>query len=805
MITRWPIWTCLLLGMTLFAPPSFAANPYPLPRPEVPDGVGVNIHFTDPQPGEMAELAAAGFHWIRMDFAWGSTEVAPGKYDFSAYDRLMAALAPYHIRPLFILDYSNKFYDNGQSPHSDKAVAAFARWAAAAVVHFKNHGILWEMYNEPNGGFWSPHADVQQYTKLALAVGKAIKAAAPNEYYIGPATAGMDFGFLQACFKAGLLRYWDAVSVHPYRGSSPETAAADFARLRQLIAEYEPKGKQIPIISSEWGYTSVQTGIQLQAEYLARMWLSNLSNGIILSIWYDWHDDGPDPNYTEDHFGTTHYPYREGQNPVYDPKPAYLAAKTLTTQLHNMAFKNRIALESAADYCLLFSHGKHQALAVWTTGKPHTVELPVGSGKFVDTNLTGDRVETLAASGKTLTVRLSGAPQYLKPVGHSVALEEMSNWSGLPTQIEVRAGTSKPITTWFMNPSNRPAKVSLSLSAPDQPQLVRCRPSTSILVKPGAKLPIKAYFELLTRSDKPVHLVASLVLNGSPLLAQPVMVAASNPLVLTPPILAGNRLVATVQNPSGDPFIGRLLILHSDGLKLERAFAAVKLSSGEKNATIYLPVSEAPPAGQDYRIAYRLISSSGFSVLPEHSYLYRPISAVTEGAVGDQPSDFTIVPDGDPKVEAHISMRIEPSPDEAVVGYPQSLRIDYQYATGWKFLRVSPQSLMPIEGKPIAYGLWIYGDGSGNWPRLRFTDATNQTFQPSAGPITWKGWRYVTMPLSNATEMACWGGAGDGHIHYPIHWDTLFLLDSANRQATHGRVYITGLTLIYPNSSAPTD
>ncbi len=423
----------------------------------------------------------------------------------------------------------------------------------------------------------------------------------------------------------------------------------------------------------------------------------------------------------------------------------------------------------------------------------------------VDTNLTGDRVETLAASGKTLTVRLSGAPQYLKPVGHSVALEEMSNWSGLPTQIEVRAGTSKPITTWFMNPSNRPAKVSLSLSAPDQPQLVRCRPSTSILVKPGAKLPIKAYFELLTRSDKPVHLVASLVLNGSPLLAQPVMVAASNPLVLTPPILAGNRLVATVQNPSGDPFIGRLLILHSDGLKLERAFAAVKLSSGEKNATIYLPVSEAPPAGQDYRIAYRLISSSGFSVLPEHSYLYRPISAVTEGAVGDQPSDFTIVPDGDPKVEAHISMRIEPSPDEAVVGYPQSLRIDYQYATGWKFLRVSPQSLMPIEGKPIAYGLWIYGDGSGNWPRLRFTDATNQTFQPSAGPITWKGWRYVTMPLSNATEMACWGGAGDGHIHYPIHWDTLFLLDSANRQATHGRVYITGLTLIYPNSSAPTD
>src|SRR5437763_3795822 len=88
-----------------------------LPTKVLPDGLGVNIHFTDPQPGEMKMLAECGFRSVRMDFGWGATEIEKGRYDFSAYDRLMAALKPYAIRPIFILDYSNRLYDNDQSPH----------------------------------------------------------------------------------------------------------------------------------------------------------------------------------------------------------------------------------------------------------------------------------------------------------------------------------------------------------------------------------------------------------------------------------------------------------------------------------------------------------------------------------------------------------------------------------------------------------------------------------------------------------------------------------------------------------------
>ena len=65
-------------------------------------------------------------------------------------------------------------------------------------------------------------------------------------------------------------------------------------------------------------------------------------------------------------------------------------------------------------------------------------------------------------------------------------------------------------------------------------------------------------------------------------------------------------------------------------------------------------------------------------------------------------------------------------------------------------LEVSPAAAGPsgtlkrIEGRPKAFGLWVYGDGSGNLLRLRFIDATHQTFQPQGDPMHWKGWRYVT-------------------------------------------------------------
>jgi hypothetical protein len=394
--------------------------------PAVPEGLGVNIHFTDARPGEMKLLAASGLRWVRMDFTWSRIEKAKGQYDFTAYDRLISTLEASHICPLFILDYGNPLYDGGLSPYTEEGREAFARWAATSAQRFKDRGVLWEIWNEPNGSFWRPKAKVEDYVKLALAVGRAIRDAVPQEIYIGPATAGIKFDFLEACFQAGLLDYWRAVSVHPYRQSDPETAQAEYKRLQDLIAKYAP-GKAIPILSGEWGYSAAWKGMneERQGKILPREWLTNMASNVPLSIWYDWHDDGENPTEPEHHFGMVSNPYDPAREQVYEPKPAYRAAKTLATVLNGFRFDRRLEVGSSDDYALVFKKDHDTRIVAWTTAAiPHPSVLPAGRGRFAVTSHLGSPLPALFADHQKLRIVLSDAPQYIVPANRTQLASE---------------------------------------------------------------------------------------------------------------------------------------------------------------------------------------------------------------------------------------------------------------------------------------------------------------------------------------------------------------------------------------------
>ena len=380
---------CALLTASFISPTraQIVTPAHPLLRGEtIPRTLGANIHFTDAAPGELEMLRAGGFSRVRMDLTWVSTEKVRGQYDFAAYDRLLASLDKNGIGAYFILDYGNPLYSRDaehpftQGADTDEYRAAYSKWAAAAVAHFRGRGVVWEIWNEPNiPGFWKPKPDVVIYSALALAACRAIRAVAPDECIIGPATSQIDLVFLQGCFEAGLLQFWDGVSVHPYRQSAPENAAADYRHLRALIDHYKPAGKTVPIIAGEWGYSAGWNNFDaaLQGRYLPREWLLNAYQEIPLSIWYDWHDDGTDPREPEHHFGTVENQYHADRDPVYDAKPAYIAAKTLTQKLDGFRFNKRLWTGRDADWVLLFERGTQVRLACWTTDQtPHQIKLP---------------------------------------------------------------------------------------------------------------------------------------------------------------------------------------------------------------------------------------------------------------------------------------------------------------------------------------------------------------------------------------------------------------------------------------------
>jgi hypothetical protein len=327
-----------------------------LAAPNAPSGWGVNIHFTDPQLGEMERFKEAGYRFARMDIEWDSVEKTPGHYDFAAYDRLVEHLARVDARPLFILDYGNDLYQK-DAPRSPEARAAFARFAGAAVRHFRGKNVVWEIWNEPNlGKFWPPAPDAEEYAALALETAKAVRAADPDAILVAPGSSQFPLEFFETVFSKGLLSYLDAVSVHPYRGQAPETAAADYTRLRGLIARYAPAGKkQLPIIASEWGYSTSENGIpeERQAQYLTRMWLANLASGVNLSIFYDWRDDDD-----AHRFGTVRRDLA--------PKPSFVAAQKLLQSLNGYAFRHRLKGENKHDWKLLFQKGNSSDLLLVT-------------------------------------------------------------------------------------------------------------------------------------------------------------------------------------------------------------------------------------------------------------------------------------------------------------------------------------------------------------------------------------------------------------------------------------------------------
>jgi len=231
----------------------------------------------------------------------------------------------------------------------------------------------------------------------------AIRENDPGACIIAPATSSIDIPFMESCFQQGLLDLIDGVSIHPYRSQQlgPETAADEYCALKTLIAHYVPPGKSMPIISGEWGYSATVVSPLQQGKYLARQWLSNMANDIPISIWYDWHDDGVDPNNAEHNFGTVNWDY--------SPKPAFFAMKTITHYFQDFEFLGRMDINNANDYFLIFFKNDQYKIALWTTAKEHEIELAEDLQVIHLVDFLGQAIAQPSAS----PIKISDQPIYM--------------------------------------------------------------------------------------------------------------------------------------------------------------------------------------------------------------------------------------------------------------------------------------------------------------------------------------------------------------------------------------------------------
>ena len=743
-----------------------------LPNLTVPDCLGVNIHFTGTEAEQVAKIAEEGFRFIRMDFSWVHIEKKKGENDFSKYDELVDSLASKGIRAYFILDYANPFYDNDMAPHTDEGRAAFVKFISAGVAHFKGRGVVWELWNEPNIFFWRPKPNVEDYVKLAKVVYPALKKADPDCLLLAPALAGWDTSYLENAFKLGLLEYADVVSLHPYGSSKPEDAAVLYARVRELIAKYAPKGRTYEIVSGEWGYSTFSKGVseETQADYITRQALSNMMNKARITIWYDWRDDGPDPNENEHRFGTVR------QN--MEGKPAFFAMKTLTTELSGYSYANRIRPGSSEDYLVLFKKGDDYRLAAWTTAEPHTISLPIDVAEVEIVSRSCERTKTEVKDGK-IGLKLTGSPQYVEPIGKSKRWAAEAAWA-VDGKVDI---TEKGAILKVDSKSASGAQVSVSGAGVDKAAVLETSGT-------GPSVPYQYAGQL-----RP-EVTVTLKIDGleDPLVRVIEIDASECPRLEVLPS-AGREIIIRVRRPEGaakEEFKGSVVLGNPQGIQFEKSTVPVVLSAGKTESLARFRTRMQPSAV--FSFGGRLVDSKGGNVISMPARRYSIIESFADGKVGDIVLKYALQLDGDAKVPAEAKLTYCKAP----AGAPADVcaRLDYSFGNGWRFVRIAQGLPIPIVERPTSARVWVKGDGGSGAGRLRFRDSGDETFQPDFGSLNFTDWRCLE---ADTTGQVCghWGGKNTGRIAYPIKWDTLFLLDNVGGGEAKGAVYIGPVMLYY--------
>jgi hypothetical protein len=175
-------------------------------------------------------MADLGITWVRYDFDWSIIQPDNAKsYDWSRYDKLVAASNAHHLRVLGILDYTPAWARSagcGSTQCNPANSSQFATFAGAVAERYKSARVnAWEVWNEPNSkDFWQPAASPGAYAALLQRSYAAIKRSNAKAYVLtgglspqetnGTSYAPIDF--LQALYTQGARPYFDGVADHPY-------------------------------------------------------------------------------------------------------------------------------------------------------------------------------------------------------------------------------------------------------------------------------------------------------------------------------------------------------------------------------------------------------------------------------------------------------------------------------------------------------------------------------------------------------------------------------------------------------------
>ena len=388
-----------MLFYTIVAHPSFAQGQRHVPdhippkrSSQIQDGFGLNSDFPrEPYlPWDQwwwTRMFDAGFKWIRIgqyenssDYtSWDWIEQKRGVYATSplledAVDSLVdnginiqvqllygnvMYTSPSGKRPDVSVPEPGSFHNDDRSlysvfyaPTTPEQIAAFNRYSAWMVNHFKDRIHYWALWNEQDIGYWNPWGNPEQFGRLLAPFIETVRKADPQAkvIYGGQADPSREFTqrALDTCKCASGIDVY-AYHTYPGYGQNMNPESMDYGaylnespkQLRDLVTHYPGIKPDIPFFDDEFNSIPSWVGSDesVQAKYVPRGFVYNLAAGVKTFVWLL--AAGTDGNEYDD-FGIVHG--LTNTETDWKPRPVFFALQNTNALFSDTKFDASIEI-----------------------------------------------------------------------------------------------------------------------------------------------------------------------------------------------------------------------------------------------------------------------------------------------------------------------------------------------------------------------------------------------------------------------------------------------------------------------------
>lgn len=365
---------------------------------------------------EVLAAGMCGAKVIRTGIGWGGIEPKEGELHFDRLDHLLQMYADQGMEIQYLLGFCPRWAAapekrdaadwhqwNNSMPRED----AWRNWVRAMAQHYDGRIRYWEVWNEPDIGFWLGTLD--EYLVLLRAAYEEIKAVDPKLQVMtgGFAIYNRNPTFIDGVIERG--QQWFDIFAHHRHGDFRGFQAEVDGPIAKLRAQLNPPK---PIYFNETAIASIGVGEKGQAETLVKKLSLAWARGAMGYTWYDLRNDGFDPHDYEHNYGMV-------TNDFY-PKAVYPTYNTVVQILRGKEFVSQLGLGEDR-WGFVFADAKETVIVAWNEARSeldeHYLLAVDGLREASQVDLMNNAHPLPVSSADRLSLPLSRTPQFVRLAG----------------------------------------------------------------------------------------------------------------------------------------------------------------------------------------------------------------------------------------------------------------------------------------------------------------------------------------------------------------------------------------------------